>query len=113
MNPIRSLAPCIVNRSFPEYLWIYFVGPISGVILAVLVYKLVKVLEYETARDQDPTPALLLPLAKDDDRPSSLIPMASVHSGPPSEQDSSPAKTPDLQLQAPPNAHSKTVSFDS
>ncbi|KAE9364590.1 aquaporin-like protein, partial [Stipitochalara longipes BDJ] len=48
MNPVRSLAPCIVNLDFPEYLWIYFVGPISGVILAVLVFKLVVALEYET-----------------------------------------------------------------
>jgi aquaporin related protein len=108
MNPIRSLAPCIVNRSFPEYLWIYFVGPISGVILAVLVYKLVKALEYEIAQDQDPTPALILPLAEDDDRPSSIIPMTSVHSGPPSEQDKGPVNTPDVQLQASPNPHSKT-----
>jgi aquaporin related protein len=47
MNPIRSLAPC----DFPEYLWIYFVGPIAGVILTVLVYKLVTALEYETAQN--------------------------------------------------------------
>ena len=67
MNPIRSLAPCIVNRSFPEYLWIYFVGPIAGVILAVLVYKLVKALEYETAQDQDQGQDLILPTARNVD----------------------------------------------
>ena len=111
MNPIRSLAPCIVNRSFPEYLWIYFVGPIAGVILAVLVYKLVVALEYETAQDQDPSPRLILPLAKDDKRkPSSIIPMASVHSGPPSVREKSPAKTPE-QVQEPTKKHSKSISF--
>jgi aquaporin rerated protein, other eukaryote len=99
MNPIRSLAPCIVNHSFPEYLWIYFVGPIAGVTLAVLVYKLVKALEYETAQDQEPSPELVLPLANVRQRkPSSVIPIASV-SRPPSLQGNSPPHTPELHIQ--------------
>lgn len=53
LNPARFLAPCIVNRSFPSYHWIYYVGPISGVILAVLVYKLVQALEYENVNGDD------------------------------------------------------------
>jgi aquaporin related protein len=104
MNPARSLAPCIVNGSWPSYLWIYFVGPIAGVILAVLVYKLVKALEYETAQDQDPTLKLILPMAKDNERkPSSIIPMTSVH-------EESSAKTPELQVQAPAKTATRSVS---
>ncbi|KAM3074812.1 Aquaporin-5 [Clarireedia jacksonii] len=50
MNPARSLGPAIINRDFPGYHWIYWVGPISGAILAALIYKLIKALEYETAQ---------------------------------------------------------------
>ena len=112
MNPIRSLAPCIVNRSFPEYLWIYFVGPIAGVILAVLVYKLVKALEYETAQDQDQGQDLILPTARNVDarKPSSVIPMASVKSGTPSVENS-PTKTPELRVKIPTKTHTKSISF--
>lgn len=112
MNPIRSLAPCIVNRSFPENLWIYFVGPIAGVILAVLVYKLVKALEYETAQDQDQGPELILPTARNvvGRKPSSVIPMASLNSAPPSVEHS-PAKTPKLRVQQPSKPHTKSIGF--
>ncbi|KAH8654143.1 aquaporin-like protein, partial [Tricladium varicosporioides] len=54
VNPARSLAPCIVNRSFTSYHWIYWVGPIAGTCLAVILYKLVKALEYETAHGEEP-----------------------------------------------------------
>jgi aquaporin related protein len=112
MNPIRSLAPCIVNRSFPDNLWIYFVGPIAGVILAVLVYKLVKALEYETAQDQDQGPDLILPISMNVDarKPSSVIPVASVNSGPRSVEHS-PAKTPELRVQQPSKTHTKSIGF--
>lgn len=53
LNPARVLGPCIVNKSFPDFHWIYWVGPITGVIFAVIVYKLVKALEYETAHEKD------------------------------------------------------------
>jgi aquaporin rerated protein, other eukaryote len=102
MNPIRSLAPCIVNHSFPEYLWIYFVGPIAGVILAVLVYKLVVALEYESAQDQNPTPELILPIARHERTTSSIIPMASV--GPP---------TVEKQVREPGKRQTNSVSFSN
>jgi aquaporin related protein len=47
------LAPCIVSRTFPTYHWIYWVGPIAGVFLAALIFKLVTALEYETAQEQE------------------------------------------------------------
>lgn len=53
LNPVRSLAPAIVTRTFPTYHWIYWVGPMAGSIIAVLLYKLIKALEYETAQDDD------------------------------------------------------------
>jgi aquaporin related protein len=79
VNPARSLAPCIVNRSFTSYHWIYWVGPTAGTILAVLMYKLIKALEYESIGaeedDQDVIPQT------DARKPSSVIPLRSVHSG--------------------------------
>jgi aquaporin related protein len=53
LNPARSLAPAIVTRSFPTYHWIYWVGPTAGTVIAVLLYKLIKALEYETAQDDE------------------------------------------------------------
>ncbi len=113
MNPVRSLAPCIVNRSFPENLWIYFVGPIAGVILAVLVYKLVKALEYETAQDQDQGQELILPMARNvhQRKLSSVIPVASIITGPPSVLHS-PAKPPEVRVQQPSKTHTKSISFN-
>ena len=49
LNPARSFGPCVVLRSFPGYHWIYWLGPFMGSMLAVLFYRLIKVLEYETA----------------------------------------------------------------
>ena len=40
MNPIRSIAPAIVNMNL-EHLWIYIVAPIIGSILAVFSWKLI------------------------------------------------------------------------
>lgn len=61
MNPARSLAPAIVTRDFPTYHWIYWVGPMAGTIIAVLLYKLIKALEYETAQDDGIDEAPILP----------------------------------------------------
>ncbi|KAF2773978.1 aquaporin-like protein [Teratosphaeria nubilosa] len=49
LNPARSFGPCVVLHSFPGYHWIYWLGPALGSILAVLFYRFIKVLEYETA----------------------------------------------------------------
>lgn len=49
LNPARSFGPSVVLRSFRSYHWIYWVGPLLGAILAVLFYRLIKLLEYETA----------------------------------------------------------------
>lgn len=38
-----------MNHLFPGYHWIYWLGPALGAVLAVLFYRFVKVLEYETA----------------------------------------------------------------
>ncbi|KAF4624285.1 hypothetical protein G7Y89_g13889 [Cudoniella acicularis] len=75
LNPARSLAPCIVNRSFTSYHWIYWVGPIAGTVLAVLLYKLVKALEYEAVNGEHHDPAL----PRINRKASSVIPLASIH----------------------------------
>ncbi len=41
MNPARSLAPAIVSGQL-QYFWIYIVAPLSGGIIAVFVYRLIK-----------------------------------------------------------------------
>ena len=35
--------------TFDSYHWIYWVGPALGAVVAVLFYRLVKILEYENA----------------------------------------------------------------
>jgi aquaporin Z len=40
MNPARSLGPALVSGEFSS-LWIYFVAPVAGALLAVLVCRLV------------------------------------------------------------------------
>jgi len=53
-NPIRAFAPAVVNRNFPGYHWIYWVGPGLGAIAASGFYKMLLVLEYRRANpDQD------------------------------------------------------------
>ncbi|KAI9808777.1 MAG: hypothetical protein M1825_003930 [Sarcosagium campestre] len=49
LNPARSFGPAVVNKAFDTYHWIYWVGPFLGAIVASGFYKLIKVLEYETA----------------------------------------------------------------
>ncbi|KAL2269278.1 hypothetical protein VTJ83DRAFT_1462 [Remersonia thermophila] len=46
LNPARSLGPAVVNRSFPGYFWIYWVGPILGSLLACVFYTLLKYLRW-------------------------------------------------------------------
>lgn len=49
LNPARSFGPDVAARRFDGYHWIYWVGPLLGALLAVGLYRLLKVLEYETA----------------------------------------------------------------
>lgn len=49
LNPARSFGPAIASRSFPNYHWIYWVGPFLGSFIAFGIWKLFKVLKYETA----------------------------------------------------------------
>lgn len=48
LNPTRSFGPCVVARSFPTYHYIYWFGPIMGTLLAFGVYKIIKIVEYQT-----------------------------------------------------------------
>lgn len=41
MNPIRSMAPAIVNINL-EYLWLYILAPILGSLLAVFAWRLIQ-----------------------------------------------------------------------
>ena len=47
MNPARSFAPAIVSGHF-EYLWIYFIAPISGAGASVPVWKYLNALKKNT-----------------------------------------------------------------
>lgn len=49
INPARSLGPNVVMRSFPNYHWIYWVGPFMGSFFSVVLHYLLKFLHYETA----------------------------------------------------------------
>ncbi|KAG8528969.1 uncharacterized protein KY384_006658 [Bacidia gigantensis] len=49
LNPARSFGPAVVIHKFRGTQWIYWVGPLAGSIFAVLLFKLIKSLEYETA----------------------------------------------------------------
>ncbi len=43
----RSLGPAIINRTFPHYFWIYFLGPLLGSLLASGFYGLLKMLRWQ------------------------------------------------------------------
>jgi hypothetical protein len=43
----------VVIRSFDSYQWIYWVGPCSGSILAVILLKIIKGLEYHTVNGEE------------------------------------------------------------
>ncbi|KAA8650228.1 aquaporin [Aspergillus tanneri] len=48
LNPARSLGPDVINRSFPGYHWIYWVGPLLGSLLASGFFGLLTLFEYTT-----------------------------------------------------------------
>lgn len=82
LNPARSFGPCVALGHFPHYHWIYWVGPGLGSLLAVALYRFLKLLEYETAnpgQDFDEKEAEVLDVdeehaytAKDVARPDAL-----------------------------------------
>jgi aquaporin related protein len=49
LNPARSFGPDVVLGKFNGYHWIYWIGPLLGAVFAVIFYRLIKTLEYETA----------------------------------------------------------------
>ncbi|KAL5340948.1 aquaporin-like protein [Aspergillus crustosus] len=48
LNPARSLGPDVINRSFPGYHWIYWVGPLLGSLLACGFYYFLTLFSYES-----------------------------------------------------------------
>ncbi|OGM44052.1 aquaporin [Aspergillus bombycis] len=48
LNPARALGPDVINRSFPGYHWIYWVGPLLGSLLACGFYGFLSMFHYET-----------------------------------------------------------------
>ncbi|KAI0146964.1 aquaporin-like protein [Xylariaceae sp. FL1272] len=56
LNPARSFGPAVVTASFHHYHWIYWVGPITGALLASGFYVTVKALEYETVNPDADAP---------------------------------------------------------
>lgn len=65
INPSRAFGPAVVNTSFPGYHWIYWLGPVFGALLASALYRVMKILEYETAnpgQDFDSPHRNLLPV---------------------------------------------------
>jgi aquaporin related protein len=49
LNPARSFGPCVANRDFQGYHWIYWVGPFLGALISGGYYKFVKFNNYEEA----------------------------------------------------------------
>lgn len=49
LNPARSFGPCVAKREFPNYHWIYWLGPILGSVFSTLLHYILKALNYETA----------------------------------------------------------------
>jgi len=49
LNPARAFGPCVVDRDFPRYHWIYWIGPFLGSLLASGFYFMLKKLDYEEA----------------------------------------------------------------
>ncbi|KAL3448386.1 hypothetical protein BJX65DRAFT_295243 [Aspergillus insuetus] len=48
LNPARSLGPDVINRSFPGYHWIYWIGPLLGSLLACGFYYFLRMFSYES-----------------------------------------------------------------
>ncbi|KAH8591105.1 aquaporin-like protein [Bisporella sp. PMI_857] len=80
-NPARALSAAIAQRNFPRYHWIYYVGPFSGGILAVIFYKLIKALEYERAHEKPVQEQILPTTSPRDVEARKIAHMSSVQVG--------------------------------
>lgn len=49
VNPARTMGPAVVNNHYVSYIWIFFVGPCLGAVLAAGLYLLLKAMGYESA----------------------------------------------------------------
>ncbi|KAI1619173.1 aquaporin rerated protein [Exophiala viscosa] len=49
INPARAFGPDVVSHSFPDYHWIYWVGPMLGSLVATLFFYVLRVFEWESA----------------------------------------------------------------
>ena len=47
LNPARSLGPDVINRQFPGYHWIYWIGPLLGSLLASGFYGLLVLVQWQ------------------------------------------------------------------
>lgn len=48
INLARSFGPDVVQRSFPTYHWIYWIGPLLGSLLAAAFHFIMRFMRYET-----------------------------------------------------------------
>ena len=49
LNPTRSFGVHCVTHDFPNYHWIYWIGPFLGAVIAAGYYKFAKYMNYEDA----------------------------------------------------------------
>lgn len=47
LNPARALGPDVINRSFPGYHWIYWIGPLLGSLLACGFFGFLSIFHYD------------------------------------------------------------------
>ncbi|WPH00645.1 aquaporin-like protein [Acrodontium crateriforme] len=52
LNPARSFAPAVAIAKFSSDQWVYWVGPLAGSVLAVGLYDMIKILEFETTNGE-------------------------------------------------------------
>ncbi|KXH62692.1 aquaporin rerated protein, other eukaryote [Colletotrichum salicis] len=57
LNPARSFGCAVAGRAFPNYHWIYWLGPCMGAALAAAYYRFVKWAHYEEANPGQDLPA--------------------------------------------------------
>ncbi|KAB8437350.1 hypothetical protein FH972_025030 [Carpinus fangiana] len=49
LNPFRSFAPAVVDKTFPTYHWIYWIGPLLGAFLAILLHWVLQFVNQNTS----------------------------------------------------------------